>query len=86
MSNASMSFGRPTRLVVPRSSLWLGSLAVLLIQQLRALDGWLLSTRQQAPKNAEEVMAWASRIEATEPGFAADLRTAALRAQDKDSA
>ena len=86
MSNASMTFGRPSRLVVPCGSLWLNGLAALLIQQLRALDSWLLSPRQQVPKNAEEVMAWASRIEATEPGFAADLRAAALRAQDKGSA
>ena len=86
MSNTSMTFGRPSRLVVPRGSLWLGSLAALLIQQLRALDSWLLSNQQQAPKNAEEVLAWASRIEATEPGFAADLRAAALRSRDKDAA
>ena len=82
MSNTSMTFGRPTRLVLPRGSLWFGSFAALLIQQLRALDRWLLSTRQQEPRNAEEVMAWASRIEATEPSFAADLRAAALRSMD----
>lgn len=86
MSNTSMTFGRPTRLVVPRGSLWLGSLAALLINQLRALDSWLLSSKQQEPKTAEDVLAWASRIEATEPGFAADLRAAALRAKDQDSA
>ena len=86
MSNTSMTFGRPTRLVVPRTSLWLGSLAALLITQLRALDSWLLSSKQQEPKTAEDVLAWASRIEATEPGFAADLRAAALRAKDQDSA
>ena len=86
MSNTSMTFGRPTRLVVPRGSLWLGSLAAVLITQLRALDSWLLSSKQQEPKTAEDVLAWASRIEATEPGFAADLRAAALRAKDQDSA
>ncbi len=81
MSNASMSFGRPGRLVVPRASLWLGAWAGAVIQQLRALDNWLVSKRQQEPRNAEEVLAWASRIEAREPGFAADLRAAALRSQ-----
>ena len=86
MSDTSMTFGRPSRLVVPRGSLWLASLAGMLITQLRALDSWLLSTQQQAPKTAEDVLAWASRIEATEPGFAADLRAAALRAKDPDSA
>lgn len=86
MSNASMTFGRPTRLAIPRGSLWLGTLAAMLINQLRALDSWLLSTKQQEPQTAEDVLAWASRIEATEPGFAADLRAAALRAKDKDAA
>ena len=86
MTDTSMTFGRPTRLVVPRGALWLGNLAGLLITQLRALDSWLLSTKQQEPKNAEEVLAWASRIEATEPGFAADLRAAALRAKDQEAA
>lgn len=86
MSNVSMTFGRPGRLVVPRGSLWLGTLAALLINQLRALDSWLLSTKQQEPQTADDVLAWASRIEATEPGFAADLRAAALRAKDKDTA
>ena len=86
MNDNSMTFGRPTRLVVPRASLWLGSLAAVLITQLRALDSWLLSSKQQEPKTAEDVLAWASRIEATEPGFAADLRAAALRAKGADSA
>ena len=82
MSNASMTFGRPTRLAIPRGSIWLASLAVGLIHALRRLDTWLLSQRQEDPKTAEEVMAWASRIEQTEPGFAADLRGAALRSMN----
>lgn len=86
MSNASMTFGRPGRLTVPRGSLWLGSLAAALIHQLRALDNWLLSSRHQEPRNADEVLAWATRIEATEPGFSADLRAAALRAKDQERA
>ena len=86
MNDTSMTFGRPARLVIPRASLWFGSLAAQLIHRLRALDSWLLNTRQQEPKTVEEVMAWASRIEATEPSFAAELRAAALRAMDKDAA
>ena len=86
MNDLSMTFGRPFRLVVPRGSVWLASLAGMLITQLRALDSWLLSTRYQEPKTAEDVLAWASRIEATEPGSAADLRAAALRAKGADSA
>ena len=84
MSNASMSFGRPTRLTIPRGSLWLGTLAAWLITQLREWDRWLLSSRQEEPQTAEDVLAWASRIEATEPGFAADQRAAALRSKGAD--
>ena len=84
MSNASMTFGRPTRLTIPRGSLWLGTLAAWLITQLREWDRWLLSNRQEEPQTAEDVLAWASRIEATEPGFAADLRAAALRSKGAD--
>ena len=82
MSNASMTFGRPTRLTIPRGSLWLGTAAAWLIRQLQHWDRSLLSARPEEPRSAEEVLAWASRIEATEPGFAADLRAAALRSQD----
>jgi hypothetical protein len=79
MTNASMTFGRPTRLAIPRGAIWLGSFAAALIHALRRLDNWLLSERRDNPKTAEEVMDWANRIESTEPGFAADLRAAALR-------
>lgn len=80
MTNASMTFGRPARLVVPRGSAWLAAGASLLIDGLRRLDRWQLSLQQQEPRTAEEVLAWADRLERTEPGFAADLRAAALRA------
>jgi len=83
MTNASMTFGRPTRLTIPRGSLWFAALAAALINGLRRLDQWQLSMKQAEPSDADEVMAWASRIEATEPGFAADLRAAALRSMDK---
>ena len=82
MSNASMTFGRPTRLAVPRGSIWLATLAAALIHGLRRLDNWLLSQRQDHPKTAEAVMDWAKRIEQTEPGFAADLRGAAMRSMN----
>ena len=85
MTNASMTFGRPTRLAIPRSSLWLGTLAATLINSLRRLDSWQLSQHRSEPKTADEVMAWASRIEATEPSFASDLRAAALRSMSKDA-
>ena len=85
MTNASMTFGRPTRLVIPRGSLWLGTLAAALINSLRRLDNWQLSQQRSEPKTADQVMAWASRIEATEPSFASDLRAAALRSISREA-
>lgn len=79
MTNASMTFGRPERLVIPRGSAWLAAGAALLIDGLRRVDRWQLS-QQEEPRNAAEVLAWADRLEPSEPGFAADLRAAALRA------
>ncbi len=80
MTNASMTFGRPQRLVIPRGSAWLAAGASLLIDGLRRLDRWQLSLQREEPRTAEDVLAWADRIEHAEPGFAADLRAAALRA------
>lgn len=80
MTNASMTFGRPERLVIPRGSAWLAAGAALLIDGLRRLDRWQLSLQREEPQTAADVMAWADRIEHSEPSFAADLRAAALRA------
>ncbi len=80
MTNPSMTFGRPERLVIPRGSAWLAAGASLLIDGLRRLDRWQLSRQREEPRTAGEVLAWADRIEHSEPGFAADLRAAALRA------
>lgn len=81
MSTASMSFGRPTRVTFSRHSSWFGGAANALIQLLRRIDRWQLSLAKEEPKTAEQVMAWAKRIENSDPGFAADLRAAALRSQ-----
>ena len=80
MSSESMTFGRPARLVIPRGAAWAAGLTALLIEGLRRLDRWQLSLKHDEPRNAIEVMAWADRIEDTDPSFAADLRSAALRA------
>lgn len=82
MSSASMSFGRPARLKIPRGALWFAAGAAALIDGLRRIDRWQLGMRKEEPRTAEEVLAWATRIEATEPSFAADLRAAAVRAMD----
>ncbi|MBL8351160.1 MAG: hypothetical protein JNL87_12715 [Burkholderiaceae bacterium] len=80
MSNASMTFGQPQRLVIPRGSVWAASAMAMLIDALRRLDRWQLSLKQEEPRTVQDVLAWASRVEASDPGFAADLRAAAMRA------
>ncbi len=83
MTSASMSFGRPVRLTIPRGAQWFAAGAAFLIESLRRLDRWQLSlVQKQEPRSAEDVLAWAKRIEATEPSFAADLRAAALRSMN----
>ena len=79
MTNASMTFGRPQRLVIPRGSAWAAAAMALLIDGLRRLDRWQLSLNRDEPRSVDEVLDWAARIESSEPGFAADLRAAALR-------
>lgn len=86
MTEASMTFGHGHGLAVPRGSMWLGSLATFLINNLRKLDNWLVSLGREQPQTAQDVLEWAARIERTEPGFAADLRAAALRSMEGDKA
>lgn len=83
MTSASMTFGRSTRLSAPRGSVWFAALAGAVIGALKRLDQWQLKASRQEPQTAEDVLAWASRIQASDPGFAADLRAAALRSMGK---
>jgi len=86
MTSASMTFGRPARLKAPRGAVWFGTAAAALLNALRSADRWLLDARAEKLKSADDVLEWARRIEPNEPGFAADLRAAALRSmgqQDK---
>ncbi len=85
MSSASMTFGRPARLVIPRGAQWFANLAHFLIQAAQRADQWLVASARPEPKTPQEVLEWARRIERTEPGFAADLEAAALRAIDRDA-
>jgi len=82
MSTASMTFGRPTRIAIPRGSVWFANLAFALINLMRRIDRWQLERAEHEPRNAAEVMELARRIEKTDPGFAADLRAAALRSNE----
>jgi len=85
MSTASMSFGRPIRVDFSAhlgSSCWFAHTAAAVIGLLRRLDRWLRDRAADEPKTPEEVLEWARRIEKSDPGFASDLRFAALRAMD----
>jgi hypothetical protein len=82
MSTASMTFGRPSRIVIPRGSIWFANLAFALINLMRRIDRWQLERAEHEPRTAAEVMELARRIEKTDPGFAADLRAAALRSNE----
>ena len=84
MNSASMTFGRPTRLVVPRGSIWMAGLIMAMIDGLRRLDSWQLNQQRNEPKTVEGVLNWARRIEGTDPGFASDLRAAAMRSNCND--
>ena len=84
MTSASMTFGRPARLTAPRGAVRFAAAAGAVISALRRLDQWQLKVSRQEPQTAEEVLAWASRIQSSDPGFAADLRSAALRSMGKN--
>jgi 3'-phosphoadenosine 5'-phosphosulfate sulfotransferase (PAPS reductase)/FAD synthetase len=45
---------------------------------LRRLGDWLLTAQPEPTRSARELLALAERYEATMPGFAADLRAAAM--------
>jgi hypothetical protein len=80
MSVQSMSFGANTRYEVMPAA-WFTHLMTAAVTLLRRLDQWQLRSYRDEPKTAQEVLDWAARIEATDPGFASDLRCAAMRAQ-----
>ena len=82
MSNASLTFGRPARLQIPRGALWFANGAAMLIEALRRLDRWQLGAGKHEPRTPDEVLDWANRIEPSDPSYASDLRAAALRAMD----
>ncbi|MCK6420177.1 MAG: hypothetical protein L6Q73_04630 [Aquabacterium sp.] len=84
MSTASMTFGRSTTYGIPRGSRWFANAAAALIQLLRRIDRWQLErSSRRDPRSTAEVLAWARSIEASDPGFAADLRAAVYRAESQ---
>lgn len=83
MTSASMTFGRPAQFTIPRGAQWFAAAAYALIVGLRRMDRWQLRLAAKSePRTAEDVLAWAERLEPSDPGFASDLRAAALRSMD----
>ena len=71
----TMTFGRPARF----DTTFAGRALSALLSAPARLDAWL-ERREQARMTANDVLAFARSVEASDPGFAADLRGAALRA------
>lgn len=86
MSTSSLTLIRPSRLSGARNAPWLARLTVSLITGLRRIDRWQLDRRSPQPRTAQDVLDWASGIESEDPGFAADLRGAALREMSRHEA
>jgi hypothetical protein len=80
MSTASMTFGRTAPLTAHPSR--------FLAQCVGSAWGFVQSAERRMRSSRDEsmtssqVLAWAQRIENSDPGFAADLRGAAMRAND----
>lgn len=79
MHNASMTFGRPHRGANFHLSSLFASAVAGLLTGLHRVDRWLLERGRHEPRTRAEVLEWAHRLERSDPGFASDLRAAALR-------
>ncbi|MEY8688599.1 MAG: hypothetical protein AB9M53_01800 [Leptothrix sp. (in: b-proteobacteria)] len=77
MTSHSMTFSHVSPLdgVITRVS-------TLVAQAAHAAYSWLNSPSNPEPQTAAELLVWAKQFEDTEPGYAADLRAAALRAME----
>jgi len=81
MSTASMSFGRPLRVTLPNTLSAFALASAALRRRLWQLGEWF-DRPAQGPQTPQDVLAYALRIENSDPGFASDLRGAALRAMN----
>lgn len=79
MHAASMTYGQSSRLAAFRPSALFVSAVAGLLGAIHRLDRWLVARGRYEPKTRAEVLEWARRMEHSDPGFAADLRAAALR-------
>lgn len=81
MSTISMTYGRSSRLDTHQFVERMRHGFAVVLDLPRRLDAWM-EARDQAHMTADDVLAMARRIESSDPGFAADLRGAAMRASD----
>ena len=80
MGWARASARAPLVLGVATGNAWAAAIAALAAREWRRVQSWLQGLQAEAePQTAEELLAYARRIETTSPGFAADLSAAALR-------
>ncbi|MBL8350429.1 MAG: hypothetical protein JNL87_08925 [Burkholderiaceae bacterium] len=84
MTSASMTFGRPTRVVLSRPSRGLAFVESSAGVLRALLRGWRSSPAQDARRHAEDLLERARLMEPTQPSYAADLRAAAALAQNAD--
>jgi len=86
MSTKVITVMVPHRVVAPRGARWAAVAAVWIARALRWGRARLQSLAQadKEPQTAEELLAYAFRIERQMPGLAADLRAVALRHQAED--
>ena len=84
MTSASLTFGRPNRVVLPRPSKGLAIVETTLQALLATLQGRRSSPAQDARRHAEDLLERARLMEPTQPSYAADLRAAAMLAQSAD--
>lgn len=79
MTTQTLSVVCPAPVSMPRGARWFADAAIALFEGVRRLKPLRIEADPQTPHTPEDLLAWASRIEHTQPGFASDLRAAALR-------
>lgn len=82
MTAEYLSVVSPAPVSMPRGARWFAEAASLLFAGLRRLSGPQGRADSPAQPTPDDLLAWAARIEHTQPGFASDLRAAALRSAD----
>ena len=77
----SLFIAPPCRVMLPHASNRIAAACAAVGRWMRRLDAWL-DPPSQGPQTAQDVLDYALRIENSHPSLAADLRSAAKRAND----